>query len=83
MYATGINDKEYQGLVNEMKEKWEVIKSEVQFVRAGGDKHKLFDLSKHTVKFQWYDVVKLHSFTQTLKPCFAYCLASLLWRTFK
>lgn len=41
-----INDKEYQGLVNEMKEKWEVIKSEVQFVRAGGDKHKLFDLSE-------------------------------------
>ena len=48
-----INDKEYQGLVNEMKEKWEVIKSEVQFVRAGGDKHNLsedyFALANKTV----------------------------------
>lgn len=46
MDLTALPDKNYQALIDTMRQDWEDIKAEIQVVRQGGDKSALFTLSE-------------------------------------
>lgn len=59
-----LDDSEFQNLMLRMKEDWKAIKEEIQKVRQGGDKDKLFNLSEEYFELADQTVTEAEQYTE-------------------
>lgn len=59
-----LNDEEFQSLMGQMKESWQVIKAEIMQVRQGADEEQLFELSEEYFELADRTVTEAEIYTE-------------------